>query len=195
MILTGLAVFSLISSKLLTYTLPYAPWMALLAARAFCSGAIPEHIRPTPNRAMWLAAGTACAMVTATFVIPAHETQLGVGSSVRKAAKVLREHGAQEVIADRYMQGLEFYFGEQVTYLVHSVPQQLKDDTGRCIERPDSHFTIVDEWKAHGPRRHATNCWLLQFKARSSSPVTQYLKAHPPREQLHVGVYTLTPLE
>ncbi len=195
MILTGFAVFSAISSKLLTYTLPYAPWMALLAARAFCHGWVPERLRATPRRLGQLGAATAVLMLTAGFVVPHFETRLGVGSSVREVARVLREHGAKEVIADRYMQGLEFYFGEEVSYLVRAVPQQLKSDTGECESRHESHFTTFDQWKTCGPRHHGTNCWFIQFKERASSPVAQYLKTHPSPVQLHVGVYTLTKLE
>lgn len=117
-VLVGLLVFSLASSKLPTYTVTLAPWAALCLARAVCAAFV-TPANPWPRGALGLAAGFAAVALAGVLVLPRFESALGVNSSLREIARRTQADGPRHVFADRYWPGLEFYLGEaRVSYLV-----------------------------------------------------------------------------
>ena len=119
MVLVGLLILSLTASKLPSYTLTLAPWAALLLARVIAPRAT---TRPFVWREplLWPAAGFFAVTMLGSATLPRRfESRLGVNSSVREVAGFLRQQGAAQVDAERYLPGLEFYLDEnRVRYIV-----------------------------------------------------------------------------
>lgn len=191
MVITGLTVFSLMSSKLVTYTLPFAPWAALGCARALM-GQPTEGLRTRMvRRALITAAACAVIFVAVSFVLPHWESQLGVSSTLREVGGQLRHRHAPVAYVDRYVPGMEFYFGESVFYVTDRIPRQLSSDTGNCEALGESHFLTPAELPVH-LGRHATNdVWFVRYKGRTNSPLTAALQQATARETLRVGDYVL----
>lgn len=184
---TGITVFSVISSKLPTYTLPYAPWAAIFSARSWLW--LSEHgIWRSGAQFRLLTAGAmgvACLVFNLTF--PAFETHLGRNTSMRSASHVLQEEGAEVVYADRYWPGLEFYLGEHVYFVVDRSPRELSDDIGYCPALGEPHFLKKEDWMGHLRRRSEGSIWLLVFKGRNVSPLMSALELGPFEESIRVG--------
>lgn len=161
---TGLLIFSSISSKLPTYILPLCPWAAVLLARvllALEAGMLPRAFR------RWVTATTAGLVVALLGVIvfyPRFETVIGRNCSMRPIANELRRRGAQLVFTDFYWPGMEFYFGENVRYVVHKPPQQRGDDRGVCPAIGEPHFVLPQEWKRILERNQTVGVWLLHYR-------------------------------
>jgi len=187
MVITGLAVFSVMSSKLVTYTLPFAPWAALLCARSLV-GTKTEDARGRMVRRTWIAAtGFVILFVLASFLIPHWESRLGLNSSLREVAARLREKHASAVYLDQYMSGLEFYFGESVFYVTEKFPRELGTDTGNCSEIGGSHFVLPSDLPAHLQRHDASQIWFVRYKKKATSPLSRSLQSTASQETLRVG--------
>lgn len=190
-VLTGLTVFSLLSSKLVTYTLPYAPWAALWCVRIL--GGLSEP-RWTPSRLRFVVRCAAVFLlfyIAAGFVLPRIETRLGLGSSVRSVGVFLRDHHAGEVYVDRYFPSLEQYFGERVYYVKDQPPRQLTTDAGVCPGLGQSHFVTPNEAERRLMEQPGTDRWLIRYKGKSSSPLTRTLTQLPVVEEIRLGDFVL----
>lgn len=186
-VLTGLAVFSLMSSKLVTYTLPFAPWAALLCARVLMQ----PSAKPQPSWLTWAATACAGIFVGLSFALPHWESRLGAGSTLREVARELQLRHANLAYVDRFTPGIEFYFGESVFYVTDRIPRQLPSDTGYCDELGESHFVATQDFVAH-LARHATNdIWLVRYKAKPDSPLSAALRQSPEHDTVRVGDFTL----
>ena len=179
---TGLLVLSLISSKLPTYTLPLAPWAALLLARALLK------LRATmaPRAFHWLAAPTLAATIA-----PRLENRFGLNSSVKTISSELQQRGASVVFADRYWPGMEFYFGPKVHYVTGKEPLQRRDDTGFCPEIGDTHFCQLDNWERRLGRIKEPGVWIMHYPRNKNSPFLPYLRDHPSLERVALGNFLL----
>jgi hypothetical protein len=191
MVITGLTVFSAMSSKLVTYTLPFAPWAALWCARAIMGQPKDEPQIRRVRRVYSTATACGVLYLMASFALPHWESRLGAGSSVREVVRQLRARQASVIYTDRYTPGLEFYFGESVYYVTARIPRQLPSDTGTCEEIGESHFLEPADFAGHFGR-HATNdVWLVRYRGRTNSPLCVALPQAPLRETVRVGDFLL----
>jgi 4-amino-4-deoxy-L-arabinose transferase-like glycosyltransferase len=189
--ITGLTIFSLISSKLVTYTLPLAPWAALFCARVLMGQPDEQLRRQQVRRVLGTAAACAAIFVTATFVLPRWESRLGVGSTLREVARALHQRNAAVVYLDRYAAGAEFYFGESVFYVTKQIPRQRPSDTGICEELGESHFVMPVELSTHLARQRTNGLWFVRYKGRTNSPLAIMLQQATTHESLRIGDFVL----
>jgi 4-amino-4-deoxy-L-arabinose transferase-like glycosyltransferase len=170
---TGLCVFSLVSSKLQTYTLTLAPWVALVFARILLW-------RPGLSLAgmvrlallMWVVYGTGA------LVAPFYEASWGRNSSMRPVALFLSARGAEVVYADRYWPGLEFYGHEAIYYVGVRPPLEISADAGRVSQ----HF-------APRPQR-GENAWFVHFRKQSADVFRAWLE-DPAVEKFQLGDFVV----
>ena len=171
--LTGLAVFSVISSKLPTYTLPFAPWAALFGATVWQRLADEGRGFASLRGRLFTAGGFAVAYLAVALAQPLIESRAGRNSSVRQLAGYLKQQGAQTVYLDRYWPGMEFYFGEHVHFVVPAPPRQRVDDLGLCSTLGEPHFVRPDGWlKSLGHHAHDT-VWLVSLRQTPQTPLLQ----------------------
>ncbi len=161
-ILTGLLLLSLTSSKLASYTLTLLPWAALLMARVMAHAAVTGAgtLRAgllAPPAAFALAAGVGVAVLP-----PWWESRLQMNSSLREVSRFLLREGVARVDSDRYWPGLEFYLGEyRVHYVLRVDPLPRGDDT-------DAPKALADAAKSE------------RFRERVSDPGTAPNRFIPP---------------
>lgn len=190
-VLTGLVFYSLISSKLPTYTLPLAPWAALLLARALL------RLRGALRRRdfCWLvAAPTALAVavfVGAAILAPHFEARLRMNSSLRQVSEELRRRGAQTVLLDRYWAGMEFYFGHRVHYVVAREPRQRRGETGFCPAIGNTHFCRPENWPQRVSRTPGPGVWLVHYTKDSQSSFREFIERSPASDRVTVGHFLL----
>jgi len=191
MVLTGLTVFSLLSSKLVTYTLPFAPWAALLCARVLMEQPTEVLRVRVVRRALNTAATIVIILTSASFALPHWESRLGAGSTLREVMRELHRRNASVVYLDRYAAGAEFYFGEPVFYVTDHPPRQLPSDPGICEALGESHFVKPTELSAHLLRHATNNVWLVRYRGRPDSPLNTLLQQSTTHESLRVGDFVL----
>lgn len=183
MVLLGIVIFSMISSKLPHYTLILAPWAALLMARYFV-----EQCSEVKNMFVEKAVlGFAIFTCLASIIIPQYESRLALNSSMREVAQELKKSGAEEVWMDRYWPGMEFYFGKRVIYFTDKVPTELPDETGFCKELGRSHFVSPEKMESLSKERKVVNVWLVHYRK-------QKLKNRALQAVKVVGDFELIPL-
>jgi 4-amino-4-deoxy-L-arabinose transferase-like glycosyltransferase len=170
-VVTGLLVFSLISSKLQTYTLTLAPWVALVFARVWL-------LRPVVSlRAVAVLAGSMVVLYTsASLMAPRMETSLGRNSSLKQVSRYLQSHGAVSVHSDRYWPGLEFYWDEDVTYHGVKAPMEIASDAGKQAR----HFESPPGWASE------PDAWFIHFRKQEGSPFRAWLD-DPEVEKVQMG--------
>ncbi len=171
---TGLLIFSLASSKLPTYTLPLAPWAALLMARLLASSCSGSERRPWYwNQTAVAAGGFVLIALAGALIIPKYESGLGVNSSLRRVCEYLKNRGAKRVVTDQYWPGMEFYLGsEPVMYVVDRGRQQERS-TDPGLTPPL--FIETKTWRAAETRPTSLpaaerDVWLVRFRKRRQSP-------------------------
>ena len=144
-VLVGLLVFSFVGSKLPTYTLTVAPWVALIMARVLVTS--PANLPARPSLATLAPAGIfAVVALTCVVVLPRrYESRLGVNSSLRQVCRFLQQQQAARVDVDHYWPSTEFYLGANtVHYMLYlDAPPPEMSDTGKSDARssgesPDS---------------------------------------------------------
>jgi 4-amino-4-deoxy-L-arabinose transferase-like glycosyltransferase len=191
LVLTGLTVFSLISSKLATYTLPFAPWAALLCARGWLWLADTGRWRLGTAGRLAIAGGMAASYLIVSLLAPRWETRFGRSSALRTVADFLRQHDAARVYCDRYWPSLEFYFNEDVHYVLDRAPRQFTDDPGRCAGLGESHFLTRTNWLSNFSQHDPQGVWFLTLKDRSRSPVFAALPSNQITETNRLGDFIL----
>jgi 4-amino-4-deoxy-L-arabinose transferase-like glycosyltransferase len=165
-VVTGFIVFSLIPSKQHTYTLPLAPWVALLMARA---------LAPVSGRVLGGVAGAVGALyltLALVMALPKYQVDLGRNSSVAPVVNFLRTHGAQGLESDRFYAGLLFYGGGDVHFIDVIAPVEISGET-------TTHFNSFSSV----PFR--TQDWFLHYRGQSETPFAGWLK------DPHVEKFTL----
>lgn len=165
-VLLGLILFSFVSSKLLTYTLPLAPWAALAIARSL------------PPRLPRLPVLLSTVLFTGILIAaPRYETKLGRNSSLRITVHALEKQGATQIISFRHLSSLEFYFGENVHYLDDSPPVQVASDLANL----QLHFLS----NAIPAALKTPQTWVLYLK-RDENKLAQWGIILPPPEQIQL---------
>ena len=166
-VLVGLLLFSLVNSKLPTYTIVLAPWAALLMARAIAA-------EPTLPRLLPACGFALVAVVGVAVVPPLIESRVGPNSSVREVCRILREHGARDIDADHHWPGMEFYLPDShVRYLLRA-GENLRERAGDPGAVPDR-FIDPRDWLdlpgKPGAFPPATgDRWLVRFRKQRESP-------------------------
>ena len=190
-VIVGLVVFSAISSKLPTYTLPLAPWTSVVLARSLLSSS--ALLLPKTFQRTLIAAGGAflSGLLAVTLLIPHYESRLGANSSLRPVAKRLTERGAQLVYLDRYWPGLEFYFGEHVRYVVPHEPREDKDDRGFDDALKGTHFCTPEQWRQTLRGDTQTEIWLVRFRRAADSPFDSLIRSSQVTEKETVGDFLI----
>jgi 4-amino-4-deoxy-L-arabinose transferase-like glycosyltransferase len=190
-VIVGLVVFSAISSKLPTYTLPLAPWMSVLLARSLLESR--AQLPPKTFRRTLIATGGLffSGLLAVTLLIPHYESRLGVNSSLRSIAKQLIERGAQLVYLDRYWHGMEFYFGEHVRYVVLHEPRESKDDRGFDDIINDTHFCRPEQWRQTLDNDSRAGIWVVRFQRAADSPFDSLIRSSQVMEKETVGDFLL----
>lgn len=188
----GLLIFSLISSKLPTYTLPIAPWIAVLLARSLIK--LQTEILPIKLR-RWIYATLAVyvsILIAIVVAAPRFESRLGANSSMRPVASALRERGAQRVFMDQYWPGMEVYFGERVVYVVGQSQRQLRL-TGEDQELTGAeHFRSIETWKKMAERWEDGDAWLVRYVKNRNSPFNEIENSSRAKEKIQIGNFVLS---
>ena len=199
-VLVGILLFSLISSKLPTYTLGVMPWAALAMARVISRHA--EHVADRPPARFLLPAGAfAVFIVVGLLQFPRYETELGINSSVRRVCRFLAAHAARRVDVDHYWPSMEIYLPATAVYYI------VRDDTAtqrreaargfgkaheqRFHERPSdpgeppNRFGEITPWPAlpaDDPRAAALGdgtLWFVRFDKQKDSPFNECISRVP----------------
>ena len=178
---TGLVIFSLASSKLPTYTLPLAPWAALLIAQPLAGFRQREQPETIPRGLLWPAAGFAAVTIVGSLLLPRFESRLGVNSSLRDVARFLQAHDARHADFDHYWAGSEFYLGEGATryVMLHNRQQERASDAGlypRLFIEPDAwrDLTLGD---VRAPGERLQERWLVRFSKQKGTPFEALFEA------------------
>lgn len=153
-----LVIFSFVSSKLATYSLPGAPLIA-----AWTGYMISEQSEGFRKKCSGLFFAACFTLLVAGTAMPMLEEKVGRSSSVRKAVAIAEENGADFLISDSNRPGLEFYFGENVWYVTMADITQAKDVQGQNI---DAHF-VSPELIREKVKRLDGDVWLLDYPHRS----------------------------
>ncbi len=190
-VLVGMTVFSLMSSKLVTYTLPFAPWAALFCARVLLKKADQSSDFRINQKGIVIAGVFVTILIAASFVVPQWQSRIGVSSTLRDVSQKLRDRNAMVVYEDRYSPGLEFYFGESVFYVTEHIPREIPSDKGFCKAIHESHFIDPSLLVSHLQNHRTNDVWFVRYKGRSSSPLTTVLQGIVPTESLRVGDFVL----
>jgi len=175
LVLTGLLIFSSISSKLPTYILPLAPWAAILLARILLT--LATVMQPRGLRRLAIATTCAWVIFLSGLIVfyPRFETVLGRNSSMRPIARELQRRAAQVVFTDFYWPGLEFYLGEHVFYVVQKAPRQRSDDSGACLAMGEAHFVLPQDWKQVLEKQRTAGIWLAHFRQPDNGAFLEFL--------------------
>lgn len=179
-----LVIFSLISSKLLTYTLTGVPWLAAGLGAAFKY----EKFSLKGPKGLLLLSGAAFVGVV-VFFLPKYENQLGVNSSTRKVIEVSKRMGAKTWVCDRFLPGIEFYGGESVYFLETPDQVQVSRSSGQA---PGKHFKTRKDL-APLIECSGAGTWFVQSKPRVPDWEESLLAKHalPGSEPVAVGGFRL----
>ena len=189
--LTGLVIFSLISSKLPTYTLCLTPWVALLMTRAIL------RWKTRAGQAQfrgWMAAlsvGIVLLYGAVVFVAPRYEAGFGANSSLRPLREALRGKAAAAVCFDRHWPGAEFYLGPNVYFITDDSIQQRSDDEGDAGVLKKAHFYTTKELRGFLTSSAPAPAWLVRYRRAKTSPFDSLVVESKPLERLEVGDFIL----
>jgi 4-amino-4-deoxy-L-arabinose transferase-like glycosyltransferase len=178
-LLTGFLVFSLIPSKLHTYTLPLAPWVALVMARLISA----DRMLSRPS-VLGAVAGVAALVYGAmTFVVPSHESSFGANSSLKEVTAFLKEHHAVSMHADRFWPGLEFYWNDDFHFTGIVPMLEIQKD---AREAP-KHF------EAAAPTAPTAGDWYIHYRRQRENPFRRWTD-DPVRPKTVIGDFVVGPL-
>lgn len=127
-----LVIFSCVSSKLVTYTLPGVPLIA-----AWTGYMISDQSEAFRKKCAGLFFTAFITLLIAGTLMPVFEDKVGRSSSIRKAVAIAQENGADFLISDRFRPSMEFYFGENVWYVTDVDITQAEKVQGQDTE---AHF-------------------------------------------------------
>ncbi len=153
-----LVIFSCVSSKLVTYSLPGVPLIA--AWTGYMIAGQSEAFRKKCTALFFTACVT---LIIAGTLMPIFENKVGRSSSVRKAAAIAKENGADFLISDSIRPSLEFYFGENVWYVTTADITQAEGVKGQDL---GAHF-ISPELIRNKVEQLDADVWLLDYPHRS----------------------------
>jgi hypothetical protein len=208
----GLIIFTLVSSKLPTYTLSLMPWAALLMARP-----IARRAEPGRGRGRWpfLLPGVGFAVLACAVLLlfPRYETRLGINSSLRRVCRYLAVQHPRRVDVDHYWPSMEIYLpSTPVYYVVRDDAETARREAARGYgkvheqryhERPSdaglppNRFSEITPWPAlpmQDPQAKALSdgeMYFVRFAAQKDSPFNAFIdrsaEEHPPELMLSDG--------
>ena len=155
-----LVIFSCVSSKLATYSLPGVPLIA-----AWTGVMISEQSESFRKKCTALFFAAFCTLIAAGTMMPILEAKVGISSSMRKAVQIARDNGAEFIISDRFRPSLEFYFGENVWYVTIVDITQAKEVAGQNLK---SHFVTPEDLSERIDLLDA-NIWMIDYPKRTYS--------------------------
>jgi 4-amino-4-deoxy-L-arabinose transferase-like glycosyltransferase len=176
-LLTGFILFSLIPSKLHTYTLPLAPWAALGMARIILADAALSAV-PVLGGVVGITALIYAAM---GFLVPRHESKLGPNSSLREVAEFLREHGAKGLHADRLSPSLGFYWPGDFHFTGVVPPFEIREDTGEAAKHFEASVSVQK------------GDWFIHYRRQVGNPFRKWLD-DPKVPKKIIGDFVVGPL-
>jgi 4-amino-4-deoxy-L-arabinose transferase-like glycosyltransferase len=172
-VLAGLLIFSLAASKLPTYTLPLAPWAALLMGRPLARLHRREQPDAPPHWLFWPAGAFALVTVVGGIVMPHFESALGVNSSLRDVCRFLKLQHVRHADLDHYWAGSEFYLDpDAIRYVIpHDRQQERATDPGQF----PGLFIEPDAWldrtagDVRAPGERLQERWLVRFSRQKGT--------------------------
>lgn len=184
-----IAVFSFVSSKLVTYILPGLPFLAIAVGREIARRQESFSFQQWPGRT---AATAAVLIVLTAFTIPHFETSLGRNSSTRQVIEEARERGASRIVFDEFWPGAEFYFGEFVWFVDVKDLVQVHDLPGQVLAK---HFLSKKDIVPL-VRSIDEPVWLVQYEGHHRNPQkwTRNLlgeRPDPDSEPIRIGDFYL----
>ena len=176
-VVTGFCVFSLIGSKHATYLLPFAPWAALEFARLLER----DRVLGRPQVVLSVAGAAALVYLIGVSLIPFRESSMGLHSSLRDVAAVLRAHHARGVYSDHFWPSLEVYCGEEV-FFTDTAPEEVFEKA----DDPGEHFGYIH------PER-APSGWFIHYRKATKAPFAAWL-ADPRIPKIAIGDFVIGPI-
>jgi 4-amino-4-deoxy-L-arabinose transferase-like glycosyltransferase len=172
-VLVGLVIFSLSSSKLPTYTLPLAPWAALLLARPLAAIAQNDEPGAPPRWLLAPAAIFALVAMAGSLILPHYEATLGVNSSIRDVCRFLQARDVQHADFDHYWAGAEFYLppGAVRYVILHDRQQERASDPGLypgLFIEPDTWLDLT-AGDVRAPGERLQERWLVRFSRQKGT--------------------------
>ena len=177
-----LLLFSFVSSKLITYTLPGVPLLAVYIGALLSSEVF--SFRSRYGAIALLAAVVAAGILTA---LPYLESSLRNNSSPRKVIAHAQDLGADWIISDRYFPGMKFYAGEQVLYVDVESIVQVKDAPG---QDPSRHFLKEGEIQKRVEESNES-FWMVQMRKNQADWQKRLIALNPDAHPISVGSFTL----
>jgi 4-amino-4-deoxy-L-arabinose transferase-like glycosyltransferase len=176
-LILGFIVFSLIPSKLHTYTLPLAPWIALVMARSLLlEGTLLRRSIIVP-----ILSATTILYAAISLMAPRYESRLASNSSVKEVAQFLRQHEAGGLHSDRLWPGLVFYWPQNVHFTGVVPPVEIRSDAKNSI----LHFEP-------SPQVHAGD-WFIHYRKQSENPFRSWTD-NPNAQKWIIGDFEVGPL-
>jgi 4-amino-4-deoxy-L-arabinose transferase-like glycosyltransferase len=190
-VVAGLLILSINSSKLLSYTLPLAPWIAVGLARTLMRAK--TFLSENAFRRMTYGGPTFIAIVALFAVVfwPKFEGQIGNNSSLRPVALRLKAKGVRTVLLDKYWPSMEFYLGEEVYYVGKKPPQQSDGDLGICAEIGESHFCPVAQVDQKIQSFSSSDVWFVHFLPGNNSTFDALEKQYRFLDREKIGDFEL----
>ena len=157
------AIYSLVSSKLVTYILPGLPYLALVAGSVLAETELTFTFRRWPAK---IAAACSALLVAVALVMPRIEASLGRNSSIRQAVAEARNRGARGILCDEFWPGAEFYFGELVWFVDVKDLEQVRNLPGQA---PSKHFFSKDQIGSRIGNLEKP-LWVVQYEGNFENP-------------------------
>ena len=156
-------IYSLVSSKLVTYILPGLPYLAVSVGSTVARRHASLSLQSWPAR---IASTSAALLIVTALVIPSLEASLGRNSSVRHVVTEARNRGAERIVCDEFWPGAEFYFGEFIWFVDVKDLKQVRSTAGQA---PAKHF-LSKEQVVPLVRESEKPVWLLQYEGHFENP-------------------------
>ncbi len=159
LVLAGFCLFSLIGSKHPTYLLPFAPWAALEISLILDR----DPLLRRSTIILPVAGLAALVYLVAISVVPARQSRMGMHSSLRDVAQLLRRHHATVVYSDHFWPSLQLYYGEDVHY-TGAAPEETFDPA----DEPTEHFGFDNSKPQPGG-------WFIHFRKADDASFARWL--------------------
>ncbi|MCB1063556.1 MAG: glycosyltransferase family 39 protein [Verrucomicrobiae bacterium] len=185
-----IAIFSLVSSKLVTYILPGLPYLAIAVGSVIARTDAVFSFRQWPARIAGIAT---LSLIATALVMPGIEHSLSRNSSVRLPIAKAQELDARWLICDEFWPGAEFYFGEFVWFVDVKNLMQVESTRGQV---PAKHFLSKNQVEPLVNASDGPAVWLLQYRGHFQNPQKWARKLiatrpDPDSEPIQVGDFYL----
>jgi len=176
LVLTGLIVFTLNSSKLPTYTLTLAPWVGMVFAGLF--------VRYANDRWQKTALSLTVAFYLLLFslfqffYLPRYQAAIGANTSLLPVAQSLNRQGAQTVILDRYWPSFELYFHGNIIYATSDWVKQRRND--EMIIGAGRQIYFINTGTAKPQPLDGDNIWFVHYR-KSSPKIQEFFRENQPK--------------